>query len=129
VSRRLAPGEATPWRLRRPGEENPRLLLQTVRETVRSGGPPDAYLAALAERDRHVNQLGRPAAMAYAELQNSGPASASDEELLHRLGWSRQRAAQVLAELEREGLVRAELRPGPSGRPRKTFEIVPVEWT
>ena len=34
-------------------------------------------------------------------------------------GWSRQRAAKVLADLEREGLVRAAVRPGPNGRPRK----------
>ncbi len=127
VSRRLGPGEATPWRLQEEGEENPRRLLEAVRDAIRSGKPPESYFAGLTERDRKVNGLGRAAAMAYAELDNSGAASASDEELLKRLGWSRQRAAQVLADLERANLVRADMRPGPSGRPRKVFEVVPVK--
>jgi hypothetical protein len=126
VCRRLDEGESTPWRLPSEGESSPRRLLDVVRETMRSGEPPDRHLLALAERDREVRALGRPASMLYAELENGGPASASDEKLLERLGWSRQRAAQVLAQLERASVVRAEFRPGPSGRPRKVFAIVPV---
>jgi hypothetical protein len=40
--------------------------------------------------------LGRPHAMAMAELEALGGASASDEEFLRRLGWTRPRASQVL---------------------------------
>lgn len=126
IRRRLGPDEATPWRVPQEGEDNPRRLLTVVRETMRSGGGPDAYVAALAARDATVTGLGRAASMAYAELENSGAASASDKEFLDRLGWSRQRAAQVLAELARTGVVRSEMRHGPSGRPRKVFEVVPV---
>lgn len=127
VIRRLGDGEATPWRLPAGGEGNPRRLLEIVRESLRTGEPPDRRLIALAERDREVKGLGRPASMLYAELENGGPASASDDDLLQRLGWSRQRAAQVLTQLEEAGLVAAEYRPGPNGRPRKVFAVVPVE--
>ena len=127
VSRRLDPGEHTGWRRRQPDEGNPRILIDVTREAMRDGRDPDGYLAAHAERERQVHKLGRSASALYAELRTSGPASASDEDLLRRLGWSRQRAAQVFAELERVGVVRASDRPGPSGRPRKTFEIVPLE--
>jgi predicted ArsR family transcriptional regulator len=92
---------------------------------VRTGEPPDRRLQAQAQREVDVAELGRAASMLYAELENSGPASASDDELLDRLGWSRQRAAQVLAELEQVGFVKGEQRPGPTGRPRKVFAIVP----
>lgn len=124
ISRRLEPGEVTPWRLREPEEGNPRTLLEATRLAVRHKDP-GKQLQAMALRELEVHRLGRAASMLYAELEGLGPSSASDEDLLNRLGWSRQRAAQVLTDLEENGLVRATMRPGPSGRPRKTFEIVP----
>lgn len=122
---RLEPGEQTPWRLRSEGEENPRRLLEIVRESVRNGEPLDRRLDAFAERGQEVGRLGGAAARLYSELENYGPASASDEDFLNLLGWSRQRAAQVLQELERADFVRAELRRSEGGRPRKVFYIVP----
>lgn len=128
ISRRLEPGEANPWRVRAPDEGNPRTLLEVTRLAARHGDP-DKQLRAMVRRGTDIRRLGRAASMLYAELEALGPSSASDEELLDRLGWSRQRAAQVLTELEEGGFVRSMMRPGPSGRPRKTFEIVPAEPT
>jgi hypothetical protein len=124
ISRRLGPGEMTPWRLP-GGEESPRRLLQVVRESLRAGESPVRRHQAMIERYREVNRLGTAAAVLYEDLEDFGPASASDEELLARMGWSRQRAAQVLAELEQADLVRAEFHHRPNGRPRKVFAVQP----
>jgi predicted ArsR family transcriptional regulator len=67
--------------------------------------------------------VGRAAAMLVAEVESLGPVSASDERLLSRLGWTRERAAQVFKQLEEAGLVVfSELRDGP-GRPRKVYRL------
>jgi predicted transcriptional regulator len=59
--------------------------------------------------------------MLLAELEARGAASASDEELLRSLGWTRPRAVQVFSELEEAGLVASETEKGPTGRPRKVY--------
>ncbi len=125
VARRLEPGEKTPWRRPADGESSPRRLLEIVRESGRVGGTLEQQLEVREKRELEVAALGRAASMLYAELENYGPASASDEELLERMGWSRQRAAQVFRDLEEADFVRAEYRPGASGRPRKVFVIIP----
>ncbi|TMK56667.1 MAG: hypothetical protein E6G51_08945 [Actinobacteria bacterium] len=127
LSLRLSPGEAIPWRLPQEGENNPRRLLEIARESLRSGEPLDGRLQAIADRELEVSLLGEPAAALYSQLENYGPASASDEDLLGRLGWSRQRVVQVMQVLEGAGLVRGERQRGPAGRPRKVFRIVPPE--
>jgi energy-coupling factor transporter ATP-binding protein EcfA2 len=68
--------------------------------------------------------MGRPYSMAYTELEALGPVSASDERLLKRLGWTRERASQVLRTLETAGVVETftEAR-GKPGRPRKLYRI------
>jgi hypothetical protein len=76
----------------------------------------------LLDREQVVDRLGTPARMLLAELETVGGASASDERLLTRLGWTRARAAQVFGELERQGLVEATDEPRPSGRPRRVFQ-------
>jgi hypothetical protein len=125
VAKRLGPEEQTPWRLSLAGEGNPRRLLEIVREGFRTGVSPEQRLRAETQREAEVAALGRGASMLYAELQDLGPASASNEELLERLGWSRQRTARVLGELERAGFLSSDERSGESGRPRKVFSIVP----
>ncbi len=75
----------------------------------------------LLQREEAVARLGTPARMLLAELEASGGASASDERLLSRLGWTRARAAQVLGQLEREGLVEATDQQRASGRPRRVY--------
>lgn len=69
--------------------------------------------------------IGRSEGMAMAELLGiARPASAHDQELLDRLGWSRPYAQRILSNLERRGLVRSiPERPGErTGRPRKLYE-------
>jgi hypothetical protein len=124
IARRLGPGrkgKTTPWRLSSPGENSPRRLLQIVRDSVRTGEPFDQQRQAMAKRHGRAERLGSAALALYEDLEEFGPASASDPNLLDRMGWSRQRAAQVLAELEQADLVRAEIQHGSGGRPRKVF--------
>ena len=60
--------------------------------------------------------------MAMHELEALGGASASDEEFLRRLGWTRARASQVLGELADAKLVTASDEQTPAaGRPRRVF--------
>jgi Cdc6-like AAA superfamily ATPase len=126
IRRRLGPGEKTPWTLAAGGKESPRRLLEIARESVRTGNSPEQGFRARVERETDVASLGRSASMLYAELENYGPASASDKELLERLGWSRQRAAQVFADLANAGFVESETRAGSNGRPRKVFVVSPL---
>lgn len=99
----------------------PRHLLAAARAALVGGDPAGAVDALAAARARAA-ALGRPAALMFADLVANGPASASDEALLDRLGWTRARAVQVLKQLEGAGLVRAEAeaRAG-QGRPRKLY--------
>lgn len=126
IKARLEPGEQTPWRLPTEAEGNPRKLLEIVRDSVRAGSSPEQRLRAQVVRETEVSKLGRPASMLYSELADFGPASASDPEFLKRLGWSRQRTAKVLSQLETKGFVSSEVRAGENGRPRKVFAIVPL---
>lgn len=79
--------------------------------------------------DQTVRQLGRPAAMLVSELAAIGPVSAGDSRLLHRLGWTRPRAVQVLKQLEEAGVVESALSEGSGARRRlywlRTGEIAP----
>ena len=75
----------------------------------------------MLDREQAVEQLGTPARMLLTELETVGGASASDERLLARLGWTRARAAQVFGELERKGLVESTDEPRASGRPRRVY--------
>jgi predicted ArsR family transcriptional regulator len=63
--------------------------------------------------------------MLAAELEALGWASASDERLLVRLGWTRPRVVQVMAELERGGLVDMREESTGRGRPRKLYRLKP----
>jgi DNA-binding MarR family transcriptional regulator len=125
VRRRMDPGDTASWHIPGEGEGNPRRLLQLVREIVRTGEPIDAHFVARSARDAELESLSQSARVVYEYLEENGPTSASDEDLLTHLSWSRQRAAKVLAELEDNDLVRSETRQSRSGRPRKLFAIVP----
>ena len=102
-------------------EGNPRLLLALARDSLDGGGAIDDLLAARARRETIAARLSRPASMLLAELESMGSASASDEELLKRMGWTRPRATQVFAELERAELVASREEKGRGGRPRKVY--------
>ncbi len=103
-------------------EGNPRRLLGLAREALKEGASPGQVHKARAKRDSEVSVLGRPASMLWAELESLGPVSASDENLLRRLGWTRERAVQVFRKLEEAGLVTSSSVKGESGgRPRKVY--------
>src|SRR6266576_5613028 len=102
-------------------EGNPRVLLALARDAFEGGETIDDVLVAKAAREALASKLSRPASMLLAELENMGSASASDEELLKRMGWTRPRATQVFAELEAAGLVTSRDDKGIGGRPRKVY--------
>ncbi len=105
------------------GNGNPRDLLALARLVATDGSSPAVVAGAELKRRAEAQRLGRPAEMVVAELEASGPLSASDERLLRRLGWTRERAVQVLKQLEAAGLVTTSLQKGPSGRPRKLYGL------
>ena len=118
---------------------NPRRIIETARQALTmaasessSEGVHEEFLEALRQaqhrRRRDLDELGRPAAMLYAEIESLGPVSASDQRLLARMGWTRSRAVQVFAQLEEAGLVVSQSVRGPDGgRPRKEYSVAPVE--
>ena len=122
LRRRETPlGETALRQIAAASRGSPRAALQAARQAVIDGREPGDVLAARAWRETEAVRLGRPHAMLMAELERLGAASASDEDLLDRMGWTRERAAQVLAQLERAGLVTASTERQARGRPRKVF--------
>jgi energy-coupling factor transporter ATP-binding protein EcfA2 len=107
------------------GPGNPRELLALARELATSDASPRALLEARSARRHEGARLGAPAEMLMAELEALGPASASDERLLRRLGWTRARAVQVFKQLEQAGIVTASEQRGRAGRPRKIYALRP----
>lgn len=90
-------------------------------------------LAASLWRQQRAAALGRPHGMAMQELDALGGASASDQEFLRRLGWTRSRATQVLRDLADAGVVSASDEQSPGGRrPRRVYRPAdppPGDWT
>lgn len=120
--RRRAPDlpEATLTRIAE-GTGTPRAALQAVRDALLRPELEDP-LAATLWRQKQAHELGRPHSMAMFELEALGGASASDEEFLRRLGWTRARASQVLGDLAEANLVVAADEQAPSGgRPRRVY--------
>lgn len=114
------------------GGGNPRRLLDVARELDGDYSQWSTFSAAVAERERALAALGRSARMLAVELEALGGASASDERLLSRMGWTRPRAVQVLAEMEAAGLVTASPLKTGKGRPKKVYQVVSaaqfVQW-
>ena len=102
-------------------EGNPRRLLALARAARETGTSPAEQQEAMARRQAEIAKLGRPATMLMSELESLGPASASDERLLQRLGWTRSRAVQVFRELEDAGFVTASYVRGPAGGRQKVY--------
>ena len=103
---------------------SPRAALQAARDGLTSTNGDDP-LAARLWRQEQAGTLGRPHAMAMVELEALGGASASDEEFLRRLGWTRPRATQVLGALAERGLLVASDEQSPGGRrPRRVYRPV-----
>lgn len=83
--------------------------------------------AERARRDAQVAELGRPATMLVAALEELGPVSPSDDRLLTRMGWTSSRASQVLRQLLAVGVVAyREVRGERPGRPARLYELTPL---
>jgi hypothetical protein len=121
IARRQERGDPD-WRHVRDPHGNPRALLAALRQAHTAGVEPDAAFARRAEREAQASMLGRLHSMLLTEIENGRVASAADPNLLDSFGISRQRAQQVLSDLERAGLVKSAVGKAASGgRPRKLF--------
>lgn len=102
---------------------NPRALLAVLRDAQgASDATAGGLLAARTARQEKAQGRGRLHSMVLAEIEDGAVVSASDEKFLDRFGISRQRAQQVLSDLEKDNLVASGTRPSPtSGRPRKMY--------
>ncbi len=117
-------------RISENGPGNPRQLItlaRTISEQPDAASPEDLTRGVEFRRQQAEALAGRPGAMLVTEMEGLGAVSATDERLLQRLGWSRNRAGEVLAELERGQIVDSfnEARRGRQGRPRKLYELKP----
>ncbi|HEX7290028.1 MAG TPA: hypothetical protein VF250_02770 [Conexibacter sp.] len=125
IERRLQPGDRELDDIH-VASGNPRALLATLRTIVESGtldGEP--LLVARANRQARADRLGRLHALVLAELEDGAVVSAADDTFRTRFGISRQRAQQVLSELEGAGLADSIVGKGPNGgRPRKLYHGV-----
>ena len=106
------------------GSGNPRRLLDIARELSGDYSQWSAFSSAAAEREKALAAVGRSAHMLALELEALGGASASDDRLLSRMGWTRPRAVQVLAAMEKAGLVTASSEKSGQGRPKKIYKVV-----
>ena len=102
----------------------PRRLIRLANDTLVSGGNISETAQQRARRDAVVAELGDAAARVAAELEANGPASASDEQFLARVGMGRSRAAQVLSALERAGVVSGASDQSAAGSRRKVYSLV-----
>jgi hypothetical protein len=111
------------------GPLTPRRLLEVARELAADptvGGAGLTTVQGLRERTAALEAMGRPARMLAQELESLGWASASDERLLDRMGWTRPRVVQVIGELQQRGLIQMREENTGRGRPRKLFRLVPA---
>ena len=109
--------------------ETPRRLVEVARELSAEpavGGLLLTTVVGRKARTAALEQVSRPARMLATELEALGWASASDERLLARMGWTRPRVVQVVAELESGGLVQMRAENTGRGRPRKLYRLTPA---
>lgn len=107
----------------RLADGNPRRLLQLAREVFLEGANVDEALSRSVRLHAQAAQLGDAARRLTEDLSIHGPASASDEDLLRRLGWTRGRATQVFKRLEENGIVRATAERG-ARSVRKVYDLI-----
>jgi len=84
-------------------------------------------LDAMRDHAQATAGLTRGAAMLLAELQGRGPVTATDQEMMHRLGITDRQLRRNLSELEKALLVEVVpgARSGP-GRPATTYALTPL---
>jgi energy-coupling factor transporter ATP-binding protein EcfA2 len=105
----------------------PRDVIERARAVSEGRFTGDQLALARHERLARASEaVGRAGAMVIDELERLGASSASDPDLLSRLGWTRSRAVDV--RLEAAGVVRSRTEPRDTpGRPRKLYEVRPLD--
>lgn len=105
------------------GDGNPRRQIKLAREAILEGLAPTELQQRYAEEELRLQELGRAPHMLMSEIRSMGrPVNASDPELLERMGWSRQRAARVLDQLQSAGfLISYDAPPRGQGRPPRMY--------
>jgi hypothetical protein len=104
-------------------EGNPRRLLRAAGDIQAGIAPVTSVADEFAQR---ATALAGPLAGALVGyLAAHGPAAASDETMLRQIGASRQRASQLMHELESAGLLETieQHEPGRRGRPARRFAL------
>jgi energy-coupling factor transporter ATP-binding protein EcfA2 len=102
----------------------PRRALELAREVVIDRQDVARVLEQRALREARASELGRAPSMLLTEIEQLGrPVWSSDPELLARMGWTRNRAVQVLGQLEQAGLLESYTDRGPKGGQVKMFTI------
>lgn len=103
---------------------NPRRALELAREVIVDHRTLPSILEDRAIRETYASTLGRAPSMLLTEIEQlDRPVWSSDEELLRRMGWTRNRAVQVLGALEAADLLTSYLGRGPRGGQVKMFAI------
>jgi hypothetical protein len=104
-------------------EGNPRRMLRAAAD-IQAGVAPVSSTAG--EVARQATAVGGPLARAIVGyLAANGPTGASDQMMLRQIGASRQRASQLMHELESAGLLETieQREPGRRGRPERRFAL------
>ncbi|HTX10052.1 MAG TPA: hypothetical protein VME22_15645 [Solirubrobacteraceae bacterium] len=102
---------------------NPRHLIRAAVD-IQAGLAPAS--TRTDNRTKQATAMAGPVAGALVEyIASNGPTSASDEAMLRHLGASRQRASQLMHELETAGLLETieQREPGRRGRPPRRFAL------
>jgi hypothetical protein len=131
ISSRLegrAPSSADLARVLRDERYTARAVVTLARE-IYIGGVERVTGSASSDEKRAaawqaVNGMGRQATVLAKELEARGPTSASDEDLLGSLGWSRSRISEIFSDLLKAGWVTYTTEQGEhGGRPRKLYRL------
>lgn len=123
IELRLEPADDPLLAELRHASGSPGALLRALQDGA-TAADASGLLKRRSDREERAAKLGRVASMMHAEIENGATASASDSEWVKRFAVSRQRAQQVLVELEQQGLVTSSRAPGPTGQPRKVYHRV-----
>jgi DNA-binding transcriptional ArsR family regulator len=106
--------------LARLSDGSPRRLIELVRQVLVENRHPRDLVADEERIASILDRFGPSARMLVDTMRSRGSVSASDEELLERLGWTRSRATQLLKQLEEAGVVTSETEKG--GR-KKLYQL------
>ena len=104
-------------------EGNPRRLLRAAAD-IQAGADP-AVSTAEKPAAQAVAVAGKLAGSLVRYVAAHGPTAASDEAMLRQIGASRQRASQLMHELESAGVLETieHHEPGRRGRPARRFAL------